>query len=104
MALTIRMRQQGAKGRHAFRLVVTDSRTPRDGKYLEMVGWYNPFAADDKSYTINVERLQHWLDNGAQISDSVRALVKRHAPEVIKQLVQKKVAKTAKKREKRNKK
>lgn len=104
MALIIRMRQQGAKGRQAFRLVVTDSKTPRNGKYLEMVGWYNPFGADDQTYSINVERVQHWLDHGAQISDNVKALVKRHSPDVIKKLVQKKVAKAAKRREKRNKK
>ena len=69
MALTIRMRQQGANSRQRFRLVVTDSRNPRDGKYLEMVGWYNPFGADDKNYLIDIPRVQYWLDKGAQISD-----------------------------------
>ena len=104
MALIIRMRQQGAKGRHAYRLVVTDSKNPRDGKYLEMVGWYNPFAAEDKTYSINAERIEHWLNHGAQISENVRALVKRHSPDVIKGLTQKKVAKVAKRREKKSKK
>ncbi len=104
MALTIRMRQQGANSRQRFRLVVTDSRNPRDGKYLEMVGWYNPFGADDKNYFIDVPRVEYWLGNGAQISDRVKSLVKRFAPEVVQKLTQKKVAKVAKKREKRNKK
>lgn len=103
MALTIRMRQQGANSRQRFRLVVTDSRNPRDGKYLEMVGWYNPFGADDKNYFIDVPRVQYWIGQGAQVSDRVKSLVKRFAPEVVQEMVQRKVAKTAKKREKKKK-
>ncbi len=98
MALIIRMRQQGANSRQRFRLVVTDSRHPRDGKYLEMVGWYNPFGADDKNYFIDVPRVEYWLGQGAQISDRVKSLVKKVAPEVVKGLVQKEVAKVAKRR------
>lgn len=101
MALIIRMRQQGANSRQRFRLVVTHSRHPRDGKYLEMIGWYNPFGADNKKTFIDVPRVQFWLAQGAQISDRVKALVKRMAPEVVRELVQKKVAKVAKKRNKR---
>lgn len=101
MALTIRMRQQGANSRQRFRLVVTDSRNPRDGKYLEMLGWYNPFGADDKNYFIDVPRVQYWVAHGAQVSDRVKALVKRLAPEVVKEWSQKKVAKTVVKREKK---
>jgi small subunit ribosomal protein S16 len=101
MALTIRMRQQGANSRQRFRLVVTDSKNPRDGKYLEMVGWYNPFGADDKNYFLDVPRIQFWLGNGAQISDRVKSLVKRFAPEVVQELTQKKIAKRTKKREKK---
>jgi small subunit ribosomal protein S16 len=97
------MRQQGANSRQRFRLVVTDSRHPRDGKYLEMVGWYNPFGATDKNYFIDIPRVQFWLGNGAQISDRVKSLVKRFAPEVVQELTQKKVAKVAKKREQRKK-
>lgn len=103
MALIIRMRQQGANSRQRFRLVVIDSRHPRDGKYLEMVGWYNPFAATDQNYFIDIPRVQFWLGNGAQISDRVKSLVKRFAPEVVKELTQKKVVKVAKKRGKRKK-
>lgn len=104
MALTIRMRQQGANSRQRFRLVVTDSRNPRDGKYLEMIGWYNPFGADDKNYFIDVPRVEYWLANGAQISDRVKSLVKRFAPEVVQKLTEKKVAKVAKKRAQKAKK
>jgi len=103
MALIIRMRQQGASGRQQFRLVVTDSRTPRDGKYLEMVGWYNPFGVDEKNHFVDVPRVEFWLENGAQISDRAKSIVKQFAPEVVKKLTQKQVAKTAKKRESRKK-
>lgn len=103
MALIIRMRQQGANSRQRFRLVVTDERNPRDGKYLEMVGWYNPFGADDKNYFIDIPRVQFWMANGAQISDRVKSLVKKVAPEVVQELVQKEVAKVAKKRNQRKK-
>lgn len=103
MALVIRMRQQGASSRQRFRLVVTNSRSPRDGEYVEMVGWYNPFGETDKNYFIDVPRVQYWLDHGAQISDRVKSLVKRFAPEVVKQMTAKRVARVAKKREKRKK-
>ena len=104
MALVIRMRQQGANNRQTYRVVVTDIRNPRDGKYLEMLGWYNPFLANEKNLLIDVPRLQYWIDNGAVVSDRVKSLVKRYAPEVVQQMSAKKVAKIAKKREKRKKK
>jgi len=103
MALIIRMRQQGAKGRHTFRVVVTDSRNPRDGKYLEMLGWYNPNVADE-NYSVKIPRIQHWLEKGAELSERVKNLLGRSAPEVIKELTQKDVAKRAKRKEKRSKK
>lgn len=103
MALVIRMRQQGANSRQRFRLVLTNSRFPRDGKYIEMVGWYNPFGKTDQNFFIDVPRVQYWLGNGAQLSDRVEALVNKVAPEVIKEITQKKVAKVAKRREQRKK-
>lgn len=103
MALTIRMRQQGANSRQRFRLVVTDSRNPRDGKYLEMVGWYNPFGPNEKNYFIDVPRVEYWLANGAQISDRVKTLVKKVAPEVVQKMTQQKIAKVAKKRAQKKK-
>src|SRR5690348_1571771 len=101
MALIIRMRQQGTSSRQRFRLVVTDSKNPRDGKYLEMLGWYNPFGVDEKNYFIDVPRVEHWLAYGAQISDRAKALVKKVAPHVVKGLIQKEVAKVAKRRERK---
>ena len=101
MALIIRMRQQGTRSRQRFRLVVTDSKTRRDGKYVEMLGWYNPFGETDKNYSLDIPRIQYWLDHGAEISDRVKSLVNRFAPDVVKALTAKRVAKVAKRREKR---
>lgn len=101
MALIIRMRQQGANSRQQFRVVVTDVRSPRDGKYLEKLGWYNPFAEEGKNYQLDVPRIQFWLDQGAQISDRVKSIVKRFAPEVVQAMVGKEVAKREKARIKR---
>ena len=84
MALVIRLRQQGKKNRHSFRIVVADRRFPRDGKYVEKLGWYDPFAESGKDVTINNERMEHWLHQGALLSENVEALVKRAAPEVLK--------------------
>ena len=103
MALIIRMRQQGSKGEQKFRIVVTDVRYPRDGKYKEKLGWYNPTDTGEKNYHLDVSRLQFWIDHGAQVSDRVRALVKAASPDVIKQMTAKEVAKREKSRAKRKK-
>lgn len=103
MALIIRMRQQGASSRQRFRIVLTDSRYPRDGKYIEKLGWYNPFAPNDKNYFIDVPRIQYWIGVGAQISDRVKTLVETTAPEVVKEMTQREVAKRVKRREQRKK-
>lgn len=103
MALVIRMRQQGASSRQRFRIVVTDIRYPRDGKYVEKLGWYNPFGPAEKNYFLDVDRLQYWVDHGAQVSDRVKSLVKTMAPDVVKQMKAKVVAKREKARVKRKK-
>ncbi len=101
MALVIRMRQQGANSRQQFRVVVTDVRAPRDGKYLEKLGWYNPFAAEGKNFQLDIPRIQFWIDQGAQISDRVKSMVKNFAPDVIQALTAKEVVKREKARVKR---
>ena len=101
MALVIRMRQQGANSRQRLRVVVTDIRNPRDGKYIEKLGWSNPFGAEGKNYQLDVPRIQFWIDQGAQISDRVKTLVQRLAPEVVQQMVAKGVAKREKARVKK---
>lgn len=103
MALIIRMRQQGANSRQHFRIVLTDSRYPRDGKYIEKLGWYNPFGKEGSNMQIDLPRIEYWLGLGVEISDRVKSLMKRAAPDVIKKLGEKKEAKMAKARTKRKK-
>lgn len=83
MALVIRFRKQGKRNRQCFRLVVADRRTRRDGKYLEQLGWYDPFGKE-KTSSVNGERVKHWIGLGAEISDRARAVVKAQAPEALK--------------------
>lgn len=76
--LKIRLRQQGAKGRRTYRMVVVDAKTPRDGKYLENLGWYAP--QDEKNAELNEERLCYWISKGAMVTEKVGSLIKRYAP------------------------
>ncbi len=97
MALKIRLRQQGRKNHLVYRLVLSDTRSPRDGKYIEQLGWYNPHAAEaEKNVKIVTDRLQHWLDRGAEFSEKAEQLVARGAPELMKSYRQKQVAAKAK--------
>ena len=77
--LVIRMRKMGSKKRPFFRVVVTDSRIARDSSFVEIVGHYNPRMKPAK-VEIDRERISHWVGKGAQMSDTVRTLLKRHAP------------------------
>jgi small subunit ribosomal protein S16 len=85
MALKIRLRQQGRKNRQTYRLVVTDIRHPRDGKYLEMIGWYNPFSEKQDSI-VHADRINYWVGQGAQITPNAQALIARIAPDVMKHI------------------
>lgn len=101
MALKIRLRQQGRNNRAFYRLVVTDTRSPRDGKYVENLGWYDPLENnEDKQVSLKQDRIQHWLDVGAQFTENARQLVGRTAPVIVKNLEQKVMAKKAKNQEK----
>src|SRR5271168_1242870 len=100
MALKIRLRQQGRKNRQTYRLVVTDIRNPRDGKYLEMIGWYNPFSTT-QDCMINDERVQYWMGLGAQLSESAKMLIARISPDLMKQIRAKEQTKQMKKVQKR---
>lgn len=91
MALVIRLKKTGRTNRPSFRLIVIDKRAPRDGKYLEMIGWYHPLEAEEnKNLFVKPERIEFWLKQGAQLSEKAKALVKRSAPEIIKSLNEKK--------------
>lgn len=100
MALVIRLRQNGKKNRQSYRLVVTDRRSPRDGKYVEMLGWYNPFSSEDKSIKVDAERVFFWANQGAIISERVESLLAKAAPDVILKLAEKKKAKKLKRNKK----
>jgi small subunit ribosomal protein S16 len=109
MALKIRLRQQGCNNRPFYRVVVTDVRSPRDGKYLEALGWYNPFGKELNTLVkLDSDRLQFWLDHGAEISERVENLLGKGAPTVLKQYREKNLARqlkaTAKRRELRKQK
>jgi small subunit ribosomal protein S16 len=73
MALKIRLTRQGAKKRPFYRIVVADARSPRDGRYIEIVGTYNPMLAKDSGERVKLdeERIKHWVGNGAQPTDRV---------------------------------
>ena len=75
--LAIRLRRTGSKKRPFFRVVVTDSRTARDSSFVEIVGHYNPRLKPAK-VQIDRERIDHWVGKGAQLSSTVRTLLKRH--------------------------
>ncbi|MCE5317164.1 MAG: 30S ribosomal protein S16 [Parachlamydia sp.] len=102
MALKIRLRQQGRNNRATYRLVVTDCRSPRDGKYVEMLGWYNPFeSVSERTLLVKADRVQHWLDQGAEMSDKAKSLIAQAAPALVRKQVDKVVAHRAKMASKR---
>ena len=73
----IRLRRMGAKKTPFYRIVVADSRSPRDGRCIEEIGTYNPLT-DPATVTIDAEKAQQWIKNGAQPTDTVRALLKKN--------------------------
>ncbi|HZT22606.1 MAG TPA: 30S ribosomal protein S16 [Verrucomicrobiae bacterium] len=78
MAVKIRLKRVGAKNAPYFRIVVADSRSPRDGKCLEEIGTYRPLTADN-NFTLKLDRAQYWLSRGAQPSETVASLIKKAA-------------------------
>ncbi len=99
MAVKIRLRQQGRKNRKVYRLVVIDTHTPRDGKYIECIGTYDPHRED--GLIVKSERAEHWLNLGAEVSEKSKALIAKSAPAVIKNYTAKQVAHRAKEAAKR---
>ena len=72
----IRLRRMGAKKAPFYRIVVADSRYPRDGRFIEEIGTYNPLT-DPASVNVNSERAQEWIKKGAQPTDTVRGILKK---------------------------
>lgn len=79
MAVKIRLARHGAKKRPYYRVVVADSRAPRDGKFIEEVGRYNP-CTEPAMVQLDMEKIDKWIANGAQPTDTVASLIK-HARE-----------------------
>lgn len=77
MAVKIRLRRMGAKKSPFYRIVVADSRFPRDGRFIEEIGYYNP-VTDPADIKIDAEKAKKWISNGAQPTDTVRAILKKN--------------------------
>jgi len=77
--LAIRLRRAGSKNRPFFRVVVTETRSARDGRFVEVLGHYNP-RTKPETIEIDRDRLAHWLKSGAKASDTIRTLVDRMPP------------------------
>ncbi len=76
MAVKIRLRRMGAKKAPFYRIVVADSRYPRDGRCIDEVGYYNPLT-DPIDLKVDTEKVQKWISNGAQPTDTVKSLLKK---------------------------
>jgi len=76
MGVRIRLRRTGGKNDACFRIIVADEKSPRDGRFLENLGWYDP-KQTGKNFELKLERLDYWQQRGAALSDTVRSLVKR---------------------------
>ena len=77
MAVRIRLRREGRKKSPAYRIVVTESTMPRDGRFIEIIGTYQPKLEGDKQMTLDVDKAKAWLAKGATPTDTVEALLKR---------------------------
>ena len=76
MSVKIRLRRTGRKKQPSYRIVVADSHSPRDGKFIEVIGQYAP-RSGDQALNLKTDRANYWLDNGAQPSDTVRSLLRK---------------------------
>ncbi|VFP87080.1 30S ribosomal protein S16 [Candidatus Erwinia haradaeae] len=76
--VTIRLARHGAKKRPFYQVVVTNSRYPRNGRFIERVGFFNPIASGHaKPLHLNIERINYWIKQGASVSDRVQMLIKK---------------------------
>ncbi|HZI32751.1 MAG TPA: 30S ribosomal protein S16 [Candidatus Binatia bacterium] len=78
MSVKIRMKRVGTKNTPVYRIVVADSRSPRDGKFIEEIGTYHPLNKGD-NFTLKLDRAQYWVSKGAQPSDTVASFIKKAA-------------------------
>lgn len=78
MAVKIRLKRVGAKNSPVYRIVVADGRSPRDGKFIEELGTYNPVKTG-QNFTLDLDRAQYWVKNGAQPSETVASFLRKAA-------------------------
>ena len=76
MAVKLRLKRMGAKQKPFYRIVASDSRSPRDGRFIETVGTYDPVKKDN-NISVNEERVNYWLTNGAQPTDTVKSILSK---------------------------
>ena len=76
MAVSIRLRREGALNNPYYKVVVADQRSPRDGKFIEIIGNYNP-RKEGANYNVDLDRATYWISKGAQPSDTVRSFIKK---------------------------
>lgn len=78
MAVKIRLKRVGAKKQPFYRVVVADSRSPRDGRFIEEIGYYNP-TTNPTTFFVNTEKVEHWISKGAKPSDRVKFLLEKNS-------------------------
>jgi len=83
MAVVIRMRRTGAKKRPSYRVVVADSKYPRDGRYIEQLGYYDPLT-DPATFRVDAVKFEQWIRRGARPSESVSVMMAKHAPQALR--------------------
>jgi len=81
MAVSIRLRREGTTNRPYYKIVVADSRSPRDGKFIEIIGTYDPKVKGHNT-TVKMDRAEHWIARGAQPTETVRSLLKQNKAHV----------------------
>ena len=77
MAVKIRLKRMGSKQKPFYRIVAADSRSPRDGRFIEILGTYNPIVKEN-NVTVNEELVEKWINNGAQPTDTVKSLLSKN--------------------------
>lgn len=77
MAVKIRLRRTGANNDVCYRVVAADSRSPRDGRFLEMLGWYDP-KKQGRNFLLKMDRINYWIGKGSIVSDTVRSLIRKN--------------------------
>jgi small subunit ribosomal protein S16 len=83
MAVVIRLKRAGAKGRPFYRVVVADSRYPRDGRFIEQLGYYDPLT-NPSTFQVDAEKFAKWVRNGARPSESVKVMMAKVSPEALR--------------------